>query len=359
MALRIELEHPLRDYVASVALAVPESKTVALVGPSGAGKTTVLRVVAGLLRPRSGRVTLERRRLARHRSRRSTCRPERRSVGYVFQEYALFPHLDAFANVRFGAGSKERAEELLERFRIGHLAKARVTDLSGGERQRVALARALARDPAVLLLDEPLSALDPHTRVEVRAELRELLHSLGLPTLLVTHDFEDAATLADEVGVIADGRILQQGSPADLVSRPDDVFVATFAGATLLRGQAITTDNGLTEVSLDGGLSLWSTDAAAGPVNVAVYPWDVSVSLEQRDDSQLNHVTAPVASVAPVGNRVRVRVGPLVSEITAVSAERLALAPGRRRHRVLQGDRRATVSTLSGDSDVAPLCPSG
>ncbi len=180
----------------------------------------------------------------------------------------------------------------------------------------------------MLLLDEPLSALDPHTRVEVRAELRDLLHSLGLPTLLVTHDFEDAATLADEVGVIADGRILQQGSPAELVARPDDAFVATFAGATLLSGQAIATANGLTEVSLDGGISLWSTDAASGPVNVAVYPWDVSVSLEQQDDSQLNHVTAPVASVAPVGNRVRVRVGPLVSEITAVSAERLALRPG-------------------------------
>ena len=327
MALRIELEHPLRGYVASVALTVHESKTVALVGPSGAGKTTVLRVVAGLLRPRSGRVTLEDA-VWLDTAAKIDLPPERRSVGYVFQEYALFPHLDALANVRFGAGGKERAEELLDRFRIGHLARARVTDLSGGERQRVALARALARDPGVLLLDEPLSALDPHTRVEVRAELRELLHSLGLPTLLVTHDFEDAATLADEVGVIADGRILQQGSPADLVSRPDDVFVATFAGATLLRGQAITTDNGLTEVSLDGGLSLWSTDVAAGPVNVAVYPWDVSVSLEQRDDSQLNHVTAPVASVAPVGNRVRVRVGPLVSEITAVSAERLALVPG-------------------------------
>ncbi len=327
MALRIELEHPLRDYVASLALVVPESETVALVGPSGAGKTTVLRVVAGLLRPRSGRVTVGDA-VWLDTASKIDRPPERRSVGYVFQEYALFPHLDALANVRFSAGSKERAEELLERFRIGHLAKARVTDLSGGERQRVALARALARDPAVLLLDEPLSALDPHTRVEVRAELRELLRSLGLPTLLVTHDFEDAATLADEVGVIADGRILQQGSPAELVSRPDDAFVATFAGATLLSGQAVATANGLTEVSLEGGLSLWSTDAASGPVNVAVYPWDVSVSLEQRDDSQLNHVTAPVASVAPVGNRVRVRIGPLVSEITAVSAERLALAPG-------------------------------
>ncbi len=126
MALRIELEHPLRDYVASLALAVPERKTVALVGPSGAGKTTVLRVVAGLLRPRSGRVTAGDA-VWLDTASKIDLPPERRSVGYVFQEYALFPHLDAFANVRFGAGSKERAEELLERFGIGHLAKARVT----------------------------------------------------------------------------------------------------------------------------------------------------------------------------------------------------------------------------------------
>ncbi len=138
--------------------------------------------------------------------------PERRSVGLVFQEYALFPHLDVRRNVAFGG--RERVDELLERFRISHLAQARPADLSGGERQRVALARALARDPAVLLLDEPLSALDAHTRGVVRAELAELLAELRLPTLLVTHDFEDAAALADRVGVIVEGR-----SPAARPSR--------------------------------------------------------------------------------------------------------------------------------------------
>ena len=327
MALRVEFQHPLRHFVAAVELLVHERQTVALVGPSGAGKTTVLRVVAGLLAPRSGRVEIGDA-VVLDTAAKIDAPPERRGVGYVFQEYALFPHLNVFGNVRFGAGSRERTDEMLARFGIEHLARARVGDLSGGERQRVALARALARDPGVLLLDEPLSALDPHTRAEVRAELHQLLETLELPTLLVTHDFEDAATLAGEVGVIAEGKILQRGTPTDLVSRPNDPFVASFAGATLMAGQAIGTRNGLTEVLLDGGLSVLSADLVTGPVNVAVYPWDVSISIEPRDDSQLNHVTAPIASVAPMGNRVRVRVGPIVSEITGVSADRLGVQPG-------------------------------
>ena len=189
--------------------------------------------------------------------------PERRSVGLVFQEYALFPHLDVRRNVAFGG--RERVDELLERFRISHLAGARPGELSGGERQRVALARALARDPAVLLLDEPLSALDAHTRGVVRSELAELLAELRLPTLLVTHDFEDAAALADRVGVIVDGRILQLGGAAELLAAPADAFVASFTGANLLHGTARPGADGLTEVVLDAGGVAFSTDAARRP----------------------------------------------------------------------------------------------
>src|SRR5262249_15503895 len=201
-------------------------------------------------------------------------------------------------------------------------------ELSGGERQRVALARALGRDPAVLLLDEPLSALDAHTRAGVRAELRELLDELGLPAVLVTHDFEDAATLAHRVGVMGAGQVLQVGTPTELVAVPRNAFVASFTGATVLPGQAVETRDGLTRVALDGGVSLWSSDQASGSVNVAVYPWDVSVGTHLPDDSRLNHVSAAVVSVAPAGNRTRVRVGPIVAEITAASAERLELKPG-------------------------------
>jgi len=300
---------------------------VALVGPSGAGKTTTLRVVAGLLTPEWGKVSVGERVLLDTRGGRNVA-PERRRVGYLFQEYALFPHLDVAGNVRFGSGDRARIGELLDRFRIGHLARARVGELSGGERQRVALARALARDPDVLLLDEPLSALDAHTRAGVRAELLELLRTLGLPALLVTHDFQDAATLADRVGVINQGEILQLGTPLELVSTPAEPFVATLSGAVLLGGTVVRSNDGLTEVALDGGLRVWSADEAAGRVNVAVYPWDVSLGPVVDADSRLNHLTAPVTSVAPTGNRVRVQVGPVVAEITGASAERLELAPG-------------------------------
>jgi ABC-type sulfate/molybdate transport systems ATPase subunit len=231
-------------------------------------------------------------------------------------------------NVRFGAGRGRDVRPLLERFRIGELAHARVAELSGGERQRVALARALASDPAALLLDEPLSALDTHTRAGVRAELRELLDDLGLPTVVVTHDFEDAATLAHRVGVLSEGGVLQLGPPTELVALPIDAFVASFTGATVLPGQAVETRDGLTRVALDGGVSLWSSDSQSGAVNVAVYPWDVSVGTTVPEDSRLNHVSAAVVSVAPAGNRTRIRVGPIVAEITAASAERLELRPG-------------------------------
>ena len=279
--LSADFELPLRSFELKLALEV--ERTVALVGPSGAGKSSVLRAIAGLARP-VGRIALDDEVWLDGTTFRN---PEERRVGLVFQEYALFPHLSVRQNVAYGG--KERAGELLERFRISHLAHARPTELSGGERQRVALARALARDPGVLLLDEPLSALDAHTKDAVRLELQELLHAFGLPTLIVTHDYEDAAALADTVGVIVEGRLRQLGTPHELVSQPNDPFVASFTGANLLRGSVQLQDDGLTRVRLESG---------------------------------------EIASVAHVGNRVRVRVGPLTAEVTAASAERLGLAPG-------------------------------
>jgi molybdate transport system ATP-binding protein len=306
---------PLRAF--DLELTLPVERTVALVGPSGAGKTSVLRVVAGLMRPARGGVSLD-------GVSWNGVPPEQRRVGLVFQDYALFPHMSVRGNVAY-AGP---VGNLLERFRIAHLADARPAELSGGERQRVALARALAREPDVLLLDEPLAALDAHTKVTVRSELHELLRELALPTILVTHDYEDAAALADEVGVLVDGKLRQVAPPAELVAQPNDAFVASFTGANLLRGRAAPGD--LTEVVLEGGERVFSTDEAEGEVGVVVYPWEVSVARAHAGDvdSALNVIRGEVGSVVPVGNRVRVRVGPVTAEVTASSAERLGLAGG-------------------------------
>ena len=324
--LQADFTLPLRAFALELALDV--SRTVALVGPSGAGKSSVLRVVAGLAEPRRGRVSLDGERWL-DTARGLSLPPERRRVGLVFQDYALFPHLSVRGNVAFGANGRP-VDELLERFRIGHLATAHPRQLSGGERQRVALARALARDPAVLLLDEPLAALDAHTKAEVRHELAELLRALALPVLLVTHDYEDAAALADEVGVLVEGRLRQLGPPAELVARPRDAFVASFTGANLLRGRARRGEGDLTAIRLESGEDVYSADEGEGDVGVVVYPWEVSVARTHAPeaDSALNVVRGEVGSVVEVANRVRVRVGPLTAEVTAASAERLELALG-------------------------------
>ncbi len=200
-------------------------------------------------------------------------------------------------------------------------------DLSGGERQRVALARALAREPQVLLLDEPLAALDPHTRDTVRVELRATLRELELPTIVVTHDFIDAAALADRVGVLVDGRIVQLGRADELISSPVSPFVARFAGGNVLHGIARRADT-LTVVELDDRNVIVSSDDAEGEVAAVVYPWDVTLSRALPSDSAQNHVQGAVTSIVPVANRMRVAVGAVTAEVTAESAERLQIREG-------------------------------
>jgi molybdate transport system ATP-binding protein len=322
--LDLDIALTLRSFRLELALSVGR-ETFALVGPSGAGKTSVLRMVAGLVRPERGRIALDGSVLF-DASAGIDRPPEERRVGFVFQEYALFPHMSVEQNVGYAGGTN--APEVLERFHIAQLAKARPGELSGGERQRVGLARALARDPGVLLLDEPMSALDTHTRAGVRAELKSILDRLELPVLLVTHDFQDAAVLADRVGVLVDGRLLQVGTPAELVAAPRDPFVGSFTGANILSGRARPGPDGLTAVSVADGSVLYSVDRAEGLVHVAVYPWEVSIAREAPDDSALNHVRAPITSLVRVGNRARIQVGALVAEVTTASVERLDLEEG-------------------------------
>jgi molybdate transport system ATP-binding protein len=323
-ALNFDFALGLRRFELELALEVGD-ETFALAGPSGAGKTTALRAVAGLTRPRRGTIAVGGERWFDGDGGIDQP-PERRSVGLVFQDYALFPHLTVERNVAFGGADGVAA--LLERFGLTQLAGVRPGELSGGERQRVALARALARSPQVLLLDEPLAALDAQTRAHVRGELREHLREAGLPTIVVTHDFADAAALADRIGVLVEGKLVQVGTTTELVSSPATPFVADFAGGNLLLGTAVPRDDGLTEILLADGTSLVSADPGFGPVGVVVQPWEVSIARAASTDSMQNHLRGEIASLVPVGNRVRVRVGPLTAEITASSAERLGLRVG-------------------------------
>jgi ABC-type sulfate/molybdate transport systems ATPase subunit len=324
-ALHLAFAHSLRSFDLELTLDV--RGVVALAGPSGAGKSTVLRAIAGLVRPGSGRIALGKETWFDSRS-KTDVPPERRSVGLVFQDYALFPHLTVADNVAYGGGRK--GPELLNRFGISALAGLKPGELSGGERQRVALARALAREPGVLLLDEPLAALDAHTRGRVRGELRGLLATLALPTLVVTHSFEDAAALTDRIGVLVDGRLIQTGSAEELVAAPSTPFVADFTGANLLPGRARSAGDGLTEVVLADGTLIVSTDQLTGEVGAVVHPWEIGIARALPLDSMQNHVWGAIESLVPVANRMRVRIGPLTAEITAESAARLALAPGDR-----------------------------
>jgi molybdate transport system ATP-binding protein len=321
-----------------VELAVGPGECLALAGPSGAGKTTVLRVAAGLLRPAHGRVE------ANGETWLDTARgvdvpAERRRCGYVFQHYALFPHLSACQNVTYPLRGLSRPERrsralaLLDRFGLADRADARPRTLSGGERQRVALARALARAPEVLLLDEPLSALDARTRVGAARELAAVLRESKAPTLLVTHDFAEAAQLGDRVGIIDQGRVVQQGTPSELAAAPRSAFVADFTGAVVLTGTARSGTDGLTHVELDGGGMVTTTEPGEGAVAVSVYPWEIAIepARDEPHGSAQNRLPVEVLSITTVGNRIRLGLGgpqPLVAEITQASAERLHLHAG-------------------------------
>ena len=335
--LRVEANTQLGAFSLELAVDVAAGRCLALAGPSGAGKSTVLRIAAGLVRPDRGLV-----RCAEHTwldtERNVHLLPEQRRCGYVFQDYALWPHLRVWQNVAYPMreGSRRerraRARALLERFDVLRLADARPATLSGGERQRVALARALARRPAALLLDEPLSALDARTRASATRELASVMQDLEVPVLLVTHDFAEAAQLGDEVGIVDGGSIVQQGSASDLAARPRSAFVADFTGAVVLTGTARPGPDGSSLIDLDGGGTVTSTDRGEGRVAVSVYPWEIAVARgAPADDSARNRIPAQVLSVTTIGGRVRLGLAagqPLQAEVTTAAVRELDLRPG-------------------------------
>ncbi len=272
---RLELTNVTKRYgelkaVDDVNLTVAEGEFLVLLGPSGCGKTTTLRIVAGFVEPTVGKVTLGQRDITH-------LPPWKRNAGLVFQSYALFPHLTVAQNVAFGLEMRKvppsemgpKIAEALRLVRLDHLGERLPRQLSGGQQQRVALARALVFRPDILLLDEPLSNLDAKLRQDVRVEIRELQRKLGLTTVMVTHDQEEALTMADRLVVMSEGRIRQAGSQQDLYERPADRFVADFVGrSTFLEGRV----EGAGRFVSAGGLAIACEADAAGPAALALRP---------------------------------------------------------------------------------------
>ena len=227
---RVSKDFATQRAVAEVSLEIPRGAFFSLLGPSGCGKTTILRMVAGFETPTSGEVWLNGQRI-------DLLPPYQRNVNTVFQSYALFPHLTVQGNIEFGLRRNaapelgKRVNEVLQQVRLETKASRRPSELSGGERQRVALARAIVLQPDVLLLDEPLSALDPQLRKQVRGELRDLQRRVGVTFLFVTHDQEEALSMSDQIAVMNAGALEQVGSPRDIYCRPRTRFVADFLGA--------------------------------------------------------------------------------------------------------------------------------
>jgi len=323
---RIVVRRP--EFTLDVALTARPGEVVALLGPNGAGKTTALRALAGLVALADGHVTLDGVRLDDEP-------PERRRIGVVFQDYLLFPHLTALDNVAFGPRcrhvprrqAREQARSWLDRVGLADHVRKKPRELSGGQAQRVALARALAAEPKLLLLDEPLAALDARTRLDTRAQLRGHLSSFPGATVLVTHDPLDALMLADRLVIVEDGRIVQTGDAATITARPRTDYVARLVGLNLYRGHATGTS-----VALPDGFVLVTASPLDGDVFVAFPPSAVALYATRPSGSPRNTWQATVTAVARHGDALRVELAgplPVAADVTPAAAVQLGLEPGR------------------------------
>ncbi len=316
-------------FTLDVELTAEPGEVVALLGPNGAGKTTSLRALAGLLPLDDGQITLDGVRLDR-------LPPEKRRIGVVFQDYLLFPHLSALENVAFGprcrrvprAEARRTAQEWLTRVGLAEHVRKKPRQLSGGQAQRVALARALASEPTMLLLDEPLAALDARTRLDTRAQLRGHLTAFPGATVLVTHDPLDALMLADRLVIIEDGRVVQTGDAATITAEPRTDYVARLVGLNLYRGRA----DGSTVTMNDGFKLIIGREEEPGEVFVAFPPSAIALYPNRPEGSPRNTWPATVTTVSRHGDALRIELGgplPAAADVTPAAAVQLALEPGR------------------------------
>jgi len=313
-------------------LEVAEHEYFIILGPTGAGKTVLLETIAGLYPPSTGDIWMSGQRV-------TDLGPDKRGIGIVYQDHVLFPHLTVRDNIIFGLrqqGSKKReassqAQWIIDLLGISHLLERKPDTLSGGEKQKVALARALVMQPQVLLLDEPLSALDPETRENVQRELRDLHEKLQLTCIHVTHDFEEAISLGDRIAVIGDGRIVQVGTPEEIFRRPNSEFVARFAlTRNIFSGEVRDGDDECAMVYVEGTPIAVVTDHR-GRRQATVRPEDILLSPEPLRSSARNSFKGTITEVISKGSTVnlRVRVPPdFICLVTRRSYEDMELREG-------------------------------
>lgn len=328
------LSKRLGDFtLTDVNLAVADAEYFIILGPTGAGKTILLETIAGIYAPDAGTITLDDLDV-------TATDPKDREVGMVYQDYMLFPHLTVAENIGFGlkqrkadpARTGESVQEIASLLGIGHLLERTPGTLSGGEQQRAAIARALVLRPRVLLLDEPLSALDALTRDRFRKELNAVHRATGTTVIHITHHFEDVFALADRVAVMQDGRIVQAGTPDEVFRRPATEFVAAFTGMENIFYGASRVRDGEATIDL-GGINVRTATGIEGDVCVGIRPEEVIVSREPFESSATNAFSGTVAEVRQNGifSRVVVDVGvPFVAVLTRQSIARLSLAEGGR-----------------------------
>ncbi|TMB61393.1 MAG: ATP-binding cassette domain-containing protein [Chloroflexi bacterium] len=333
MSLEARMRLGIGSFELDVHLKVEPGEVVAVLGPNGAGKTSILRGLAGLLPLDAGRVALDG--VVLEEPAASVFLPsERRPIGMVFQDYLLFPHLTVVDNIAFGLRSRgtprpaatATARQWLERVGLAAEAERKPGSLSGGQAQRVALARALATNPALLLLDEPMAALDASTRVELRRDLRRHLESFRGVRLLVTHDPVEAMAMADRLVILEHGRVLQSGTPAEVTQRPRSRYVADLVGVNLFRGRA---SNNV--ITIAGGGSLMATGATDGEVFAVVHPRTVALYRTRPDGTPRNVWEGRAVDLDFEGDRVRVRLEgtpAIVAEVTPAAVRELSLDRG-------------------------------
>jgi molybdopterin-binding protein len=355
---RIKKSYGPKEVLKDVTLEVKKHELLSLVGPSGCGKTTTLNVVAGLCQPDEGTVLLDNVLVdGRPKRRLVHVNPAERKVGYVFQEYALFPHMKVRENISYGPESrhlskievKKRTESLLRFVGLQDHAEHYPDQLSGGQKQRIAIARALAPEPDILLLDEPLAALDPRTRESMRVELKKILGTLEITTIYVTHELGEAYAVSDKIAVMGHGIIEQTGRRDEIFAKPNSPYVAEFLGQNIYNGKVVSDTAQASTIEINGiSISAKPTGEMNNrTVLVTIRPEDILLSSkatagdQKWNSSRYNNLDGTIVEIVRMRStaEVKVDVGFLVKSVITVSAlEELGLREGERVCVHLNGD---------------------